>query len=302
MKKHYDFIYPGDQGCSDSQTGSLNEEKNKKHIFEFFLWNHTCICSLLLHQGRRRKGKLRKFSKKCVLCSPCLLSVCFCFFPKQLVRFPDKKSWDFALSFLALLSSCFPSHSFIQTEAFVHSIWSWTEGKYYYSLMFWTDTNQASLCSAPPGFHVKLFPCSKGLTVPFFRAVIWVLWLCRAGLSSAVQRTLPARLRQACTAEIQVLCLGKASAETFSSLQSQKRESSSYIWPLTVDREQYRAQKLKWFEGKALLQGQSGKKYLKDNIQTSLEAANSLFIIFPYFHLTLTILPFLDAFLFQLFH
>lgn len=148
-------------------------------------------------------------------------------FLSKTVRFPDKKSWDFALSFLALLSSCFPGRSFIQTEAFVHSRWSWTEGKYYYSLMFWTDTNQASLCSAPAGFHVKLFPCSRGLTVPFFRAVIWVLWLCRAGLSSAVQGTLPAPLRLACTAEIQGLCLGKASAETFSGLQRQRRESSS---------------------------------------------------------------------------
>lgn len=114
-------------------------------------------------------------------------------FLSKTVRFPDKKNWDFALSFLAVLSSCFPGHSFIQTEAFVHSIWSWTEGKYYYSLMFWTDTNQASLCSAPAGFHVKSFPCSKGLTVPFFSTVIWVLWLCRAGLWAVLlwERSLP---------------------------------------------------------------------------------------------------------------
>lgn len=60
--------------------------------------------------------------------------------------------------------------------------------------------------------------------------------------------------------EIQVLCLGKASAEIFSGLQSHKRQSSSLIWTLTVDREQYRVQKLKWLEGKAFLQGQGGKK------------------------------------------
>lgn len=32
MKKHYDIIYPGDQGSSDSQTGSLNEEKKKVYF------------------------------------------------------------------------------------------------------------------------------------------------------------------------------------------------------------------------------------------------------------------------------
>lgn len=115
-------------------------------------------------------------------------------FLSKTVRFPDKKNWDFALSFLALLSSCFPGHSFIQTEAFVHSIWSRTEGKYYYSLMFWADTDQASLCSAPAGFHVKLFPCSEGLAVPFFSTVIWVLSLGRAGLRAVLlkERSLPA--------------------------------------------------------------------------------------------------------------
>lgn len=183
MKKHYDFIYPGDQGCSDSQTGSLNGKK-KKSIFLNPFVEHTCACSLLL---KYHQGKLRKCSKKCVLSFPCLPSDVFLFLSKT-VRFPDKKNWDFALSFLALLRSCFPGYSFIQTEAFVRSIWSWTEGKYYYSLMFWTDTNQASLCSAPAGFHVKLFPCSRGLTVPFFSTVIWVLGLHRAGLWAVLFR------------------------------------------------------------------------------------------------------------------
>lgn len=80
MKKHYDFIYPGDQGCSDSQTGSLNEEKKKAYFWTLSV-EQTCTCSLLL---KYHQGKLRKFSKKCVLSFPCLPSVCFCFFPKQL--------------------------------------------------------------------------------------------------------------------------------------------------------------------------------------------------------------------------
>lgn len=83
-------------------------------------------------------------------------------FLSKTVRFPDKENWDFALSFLALLSPRLPGHSFIRTEAFVHSIWGWTEGKYYYSLMFWIDTSQASLCTPLAGLHVKLFLFSKG--------------------------------------------------------------------------------------------------------------------------------------------
>lgn len=48
MKKHYDFIYPGDQGCSDSQTGSLDGEKKERNIFEPFLWNtHALALSFL---------------------------------------------------------------------------------------------------------------------------------------------------------------------------------------------------------------------------------------------------------------
>lgn len=108
-------------------------------------------------------------------------------FLSKTVRFPDKENWDFALSFLALLSSRLPGHSFILTEAFVRSIWGWTEGKYYYSLMFWIDTSQASLCTALAGFCVKLFPFSKCLTVPF-SAVIRVLWLFRAGLWTVLSR------------------------------------------------------------------------------------------------------------------
>lgn len=98
-------------------------------------------------------------------------------FLSKTVRFPDKENWDFALSFLALLSSCLPGHSFIRTEAFVCSIWGWTKGKYYYSLMFWIYTSQASLCTGLAGFHVKLFPFSKGLTVPVFSTVICPLTL-----------------------------------------------------------------------------------------------------------------------------
>jgi len=43
-------------------------------------------------------------------------------FLSKTVRFLNKENWDFVLNFLALLSSCLPGHSFIQTEAFVCSI------------------------------------------------------------------------------------------------------------------------------------------------------------------------------------
>lgn len=56
--------------------------------------------------------------------------------------------------------------------------------------------------------------------------------LCRAELWSVLSRQKhrlagTASLGLGCTAEIQVLCLGKASAETFSGLLSHKRESNS---------------------------------------------------------------------------
>lgn len=53
----------------------------KKAYFWTLSVEQTCTCSLLL---KYHQGKLRKFSKKCVLSFPCLPSVCFCFFPKQL--------------------------------------------------------------------------------------------------------------------------------------------------------------------------------------------------------------------------
>lgn len=182
MKKKFDFIYPGNQGCSDSQNGSLNEEKKRMYILNPFCGTHMCLLS-----PYKMSRKTEKIQQQICPALPLSSFSVFLFLSKT-VRFPDKENWDFALSFLALLSSCLPGHSFIQTEAFVCSIWGWTEGKYYYSLMFCIDTSQASLCTALAGFHVKLFPLSRGLTGSFFSTVIRVLWLCRAGLWTVLSR------------------------------------------------------------------------------------------------------------------
>lgn len=79
-------------------------------------------------------------------------------FLSKTVKFPDKENWDFALSFLALLSSCLAGYSFIQTEAFVLSIWGWTDGKYYYSLIFWIDTSQAPLLHCSSRISCQVVP------------------------------------------------------------------------------------------------------------------------------------------------
>lgn len=85
MKKHYDFIYPGDQGCSDSQTGSLNGKKKilKRHIFEPFLWNtHVLALSFLNIIKENWENAARNVFWAFLV----YLQMCFCFFPKQ---------WDF---------------------------------------------------------------------------------------------------------------------------------------------------------------------------------------------------------------
>lgn len=79
MKKHYNFIYLGNQGCSDSQTDSLNEWKKMPIL------NPSCGTRMRLLSPStvsRKTGEIQRAISPALSLS--LLSVCFYSFPKQL--------------------------------------------------------------------------------------------------------------------------------------------------------------------------------------------------------------------------
>lgn len=176
-------------------------------------------------------------------------------FLSKTVKFPDKENWDFALSFLALLSSCLAGYSFIQTEAFVRSIWGWTDGKYYYSLIFWINTSQAALLDCSSRISCQVVPLlQRSDDCALQHSHLSPLTPQGRTVNSAVKKKNCLAVTRCLTwtglhSWNQVLCLGELRAEVLSGLLSQKRESNSEIWALLMKQS---VQKWNRIEGKQL--------------------------------------------------
>lgn len=223
--------------------------KKRKEYFWTLSVEHTCACSLLL---KYHQGKLREFSKKCVLSFPCLPLVCFCCFPKQL-DFQTKSTGT-----LLWVSWLFLVHVSLAIPLF----------KQRFLYMVYEVEPRANIITVSCSELTPTKPPSAVLQQDFMSSCSPApkVWLCPSSAQSSESFDSAGQDCEQCHWE-STPCLTQTGLHSWNpgalsgegkcwDFQSHKRQSSSLIWTLTVDR----VQKLKWFEGKAFLQGQGGKK------------------------------------------